>query len=76
MASRRAHTRCAGAASSRACAAPGATFALTSYRHPYPRQPSASAMELIRHEYTLAWIGTNVTFLLGLFGALALVTLR
>ena len=33
-------------------------------------------MELIRHEYTLAWIGTNVTFLLGLFGALALVTLR
>jgi len=41
-----------------------------------PHQPSASAMELIRHEYTLAWIGTNVTFLLGLFGALALVTLR
>jgi len=41
-----------------------------------PHQPSGSAMELIRHEYTLAWIGTNVTFLLGLFGALALVTLR
>ena len=33
-------------------------------------------MELIRHEYTLAWIGTNVTFLLGLFGALALVAPR
>ena len=33
-------------------------------------------MELIRHEYTLPWIGTNVTFLLGLFGALALVMLR
>ena len=33
-------------------------------------------MELIRHEYTLEWIGTNVTFLLGLFGALALVMLR
>jgi len=39
-------------------------------------QPSAGAMDLIRHEYELAWIGTNVSFLLGLFGALALVTLR
>lgn len=41
-----------------------------------PHQPSGSAMELIRNEYTLAWIATNVTFLLGLFGLLALVTLR
>jgi len=41
-----------------------------------PHGPSGSAIELIRNEYTLAWIATNVTFLLGLFGALALVTLR
>ena len=54
-------------------------LALSRQSEPYltntpTHQPSAGAMDLIRREYELAWIGTNVSFLLGLFGARALVT--
>ena len=41
-----------------------------------PPEPAESVVDLIHREYELSWIATNVTFLLGLFGALGLVTLR
>ena len=38
--------------------------------------PSTSVIELIRREYELQWLATNVTFQLGLCGTLLLVAIR
>lgn len=39
-------------------------------------EPASSVVDLIRHEYSYSWIATNVTFLVGLTGALLLVVIR
>lgn len=38
--------------------------------------PSTSVIDLIRREYELQWLATNVTFLLGLCGTLVMVAIR
>ena len=41
-----------------------------------PHEPATSVTALLKNEYLLPWVATNVTFLLGLSGALLLVALR
>jgi len=41
-----------------------------------PHEKAESVIALIRQEYELPWVATNVTFFLGLCGALVLVALR
>ena len=41
-----------------------------------PHEKAESVLELIHNEYELAWVMTNVTFFIGLCGALVLVSLR
>ena len=39
-------------------------------------EPVKSVIELVRNEYELAWIGTNINFLAGVSGVLILVAIR